>query len=379
MKQSRIRALDAGRGAAMLFVFLSHFIEYYLTSHGKLTQLHFLWRFTLIASPTFMLLSGITLGYLFSIKKSDFGQTRRIFMDRGLFLITIAHVLIAFAWFPFLKFFHANIWRELFITDTIGICLITGPLLISKIKPNGRLALSVFLFSISWFIVSLGNPKNIYLDLISEALFGELQNFFFFDNFPILPWLGIYLLGTTIGEKVGYCQLKGSQKDITVLFLKYGLVSIGISMVIIVFYKILKASVILDLNGTINALMAYTKKDPPGLVFFLFYGGAGMIMIATLNKLIENQLFSAIIANLEIIGKTSLFAFVIQYFMYFSVVEWLNPPYMRIWPLFFLLTVFINIILIRVWYKKELNKYFTVLNLSVWKNIFIGKRDYMKS
>lgn len=374
MVQSRIRALDAGRGAAMLFVFLSHFLEYYLTCHGKLEQLHFLWRFTLIASPTFVLISGTTLGYLFSVKKTNFGPTQRKFIDRGLFLISIAHLLIMFSWRPMIEFFHGSIWRVLFITDTIGFCLIAGPFLISKVKPSGRLTLAVILYSLSWLIISFGNLKNVDLEIISETFFGELKNSFLFDVFPIIPWFSLYLVGTTIGERVGFYQLNGFQKDITALFFKIGLSSIGFSFMIIVFHKLLKAKGIPELDETILALISSTQKDPPGLVYFLFYGGVGMIMLAVLNKLVESQLFGVVLHNLEIIGKTSLFAFVLQYFMYFSVVVWINPPYWKIWPLFFILTMFINIILIRLWDKKELNKYITVLNLSVWKNIF--KKTY---
>ena len=114
MKQSRIRAIDSGRGVAMLFVFLAHFNEYYLGSNGKSNQLYFLEKFTKLASPTFIIISGITLGFLFSINKLNFGQTKRKLVDRGLFLITIAHVLIALSWIPMEIFFHGQILRVLF-------------------------------------------------------------------------------------------------------------------------------------------------------------------------------------------------------------------------------------------------------------------------
>src|SRR5450755_2761389 len=118
MKQPRLKAIDAGRGLAMMFVFLSHFIEYYLSRHGKLIQLENLWNITRVASPTFMIISGITLGYLFYTKKENFSPIKSKFIDRGVFLITIAHVLIAIAWIPMVAFFQGNM-RIVFITDTI--------------------------------------------------------------------------------------------------------------------------------------------------------------------------------------------------------------------------------------------------------------------
>ena len=370
MKQSRIRAIDSGRGVAMLFVFLAHFNEYYLGSNGKSNQLYFLEKFTKLASPTFIIISGITLGFLFSINKLNFGQTKRKLVDRGLFLITIAHVLIALSWIPMEIFFHGQILRVLFITDTIGFCLITGPFLISKVKPKGRLAISILLFSFSWFLISLGNPKNIYLAAISEVFIGSLSHPVFNDSFPLLQWLSLYLFGTIIGEKVGFYQQNGFENKITMLFLKNGLLLIGSSFIFIVFYKFLKSDGYQYLNKTIPALFSLHQKKPPGLVYFLFYSGVGLSMLAVLNKLADIQLLNTIQNNLEIIGKTSLFAFIIQYFMYFTVLVWFNPPYWGIWPLFFMVTTIINIIFIKYWHKKGFNKYFTVLNLSVWKSIF---------
>jgi uncharacterized membrane protein len=374
MNQSRIRALDAGRGMAMLFVFLSHFNEYYLGSHGRLTQLHFLYRFTMIATPTFILISGITLGYLFSVKKTDFRLTRRKYIDRGLFLVTIAHIMIMLSWSPMLKYFHSsNIFRIMFVTDTIGICFIIGPVLISIIKPNLRIALSILFYIISWLIISRGNTKNIYLNDILESFFGELHRTVFTDNFPVLPWLSLYFFGTVIGEKITVYLQNNLQKDLTILFLRYGLFSIGLSFIFILIHKFLIITGVSTFNETFNDFISSTQKNPPGLVYFMFYSGAGLILLAILNYIAVYELFKVIIMNLEIIGKASLFSFILQYFIYFSVLVWINPPYMKIWPILFILSMFINIVLIKFWYKEGLNKYLTILNISVWDDLFFKR------
>jgi uncharacterized membrane protein len=350
MQQNRIRVLDAGRGTAMLFVFLSHFAEYYFINSAKLKIFHILGRITMIASPTFMLISGITLGYLFALKKNNFVLIQRKFADRGLFLITVAHILIYFSWRPYIAFSHASNW-VLFITDTIGICLIVTPILLTRIKANGRIVLSIFLFSFSWIMVVFGNFKNLYLNVLSEVFFGHLKLTYLFDCFPVLPWFSLYLTGTILGEKIFTYQLKEKVKNIKKLFLLTGLISIASALIIMQVYNILNSMGITIINAKIMEILQYTQKNPPGLTYLLFYGGAGMILLYCLSMIIEHKRFEWIISNLEIVGRTSLFAFIIQYFMYFSIVVWINPPYVKLWPILFIVTAFINIVIVKFWYK----------------------------
>lgn len=372
MHSPRIKTIDAGRGLAMMFVFLSHFIEYYLNRHGKLDQLNHIWLVTRIASPSFMLISGITLGYLFYAKKSSFKLTKRKFIDRGLFLLTIAHLLIMISWIPIVNFFHGSM-KSTFITDAIGLCLIFGALSISRIKPYYRILLAICLYAITWYVVALRNPKNTFLEIIAEMFCGELRKTYFYDNFPFLPWFILYLIGTVIGEKVGYLQLNGLQKRITVFLFKIGFIAISSSILILLGLKINLFYGFKEFNDTLLEFLSYAEKDPPGLVYFLFYGGSGLVMLAFLNILIEHKFFTPLINILEIVGKTSLFAFIFQYYIYFSVVVWFDPPYWKLWPLFFLGTVIFIVIVIKFWYIKGFNKYLTILDLPVWK-LFDSKK-----
>lgn len=365
MQQNRIRVLDVGRGTAMLFVFLSHFAEYYFINNAKLKIFHILGRITMIASPTFMLISGITLGYLFATKKNNFVLIQRKFADRGLFLITIAHILIYYAWRPYIAFSHASNW-VLFITDTIGICLIVTPMLLTRIKPNGRIVLSILLFSISWIVADSGNFKNLFFNILAETFFGHLKLDYLFDCFPVLPWFSLYLTGTILGEKIFTYQIKEKVKNIKRLFLLTGLISIVSALILIQVYNILNSMDITILSTNVIEILHYTQKNPPGLTYLLFYGGAGMILLYCLSIIIEHKRFEWIISNLEIVGRTSLFAFIIQYFMYFSIVVWINPPYVKLWPILFIATAFINIVIVKFWYKMGFNKFITVLDSPLW-------------
>ena len=127
-RDGRILTIDGARGVAMILVFVAHFSDAYygLSSpvrHGLLTFV------TRVASPAFVWISGIMLGILYHRHREHFERTRNRLIDRGLFLILVGHPLIAGAHFP-------NGLRIVFITDTIGVAVIVGALLIARAQPR---------------------------------------------------------------------------------------------------------------------------------------------------------------------------------------------------------------------------------------------------
>jgi hypothetical protein len=57
-------------------------------------------KIAMIASATFMVTSGKMLGNLFTLNPKDFARTRKKYLNRGLFLLIVAHVLIKTAFLP---------------------------------------------------------------------------------------------------------------------------------------------------------------------------------------------------------------------------------------------------------------------------------------
>src|SRR5262245_65843957 len=91
----RIQAIDAARGAAMLFVFLSHFGLIYFTDTNA-TLLALSQDIGRVATPTFMIISGVMAGYLFE-SRQDFSGMRTKLRDRGLFYLVAGHLAITAA------------------------------------------------------------------------------------------------------------------------------------------------------------------------------------------------------------------------------------------------------------------------------------------
>jgi peptidoglycan/LPS O-acetylase OafA/YrhL len=87
---SRITGIDAARGCAMFLVCLSHIKQHTVPSYPDLHEALVL--VTRIATPTFLLLSGFVIGHVLrSSRRSNVGIS---LLDRGLFLILIAHLLL---------------------------------------------------------------------------------------------------------------------------------------------------------------------------------------------------------------------------------------------------------------------------------------------
>jgi len=92
----RIDSLDVARGAAMLFVCLSHFSGNYLATSisgaASSTLTRSAWAaetVSMIASPTFVAVSALVVGYLYRVHPAGMPALRRKLIDRGLFLLLV--------------------------------------------------------------------------------------------------------------------------------------------------------------------------------------------------------------------------------------------------------------------------------------------------
>src|SRR5262247_2614707 len=103
----RLLFVDATRGVAMLFVLLSHFNTVYF--HG--------------------------------LHETTLPALKARLTDRGLFLLTVGHILITVA-----HVIYRGSVRWVFITDAVGFSMIAGAYLIDKMTARRRLVLAAALY-----------------------------------------------------------------------------------------------------------------------------------------------------------------------------------------------------------------------------------------
>ena len=341
----RSQFIDATRGLAMLLVFVSHFAITYL---GVLTDRRPGQIAAVLArpaTPTFVLLSGLLIGFLSVVRPDAFPNLIVKLVDRGLFLLGPAHVIIALA--HVVMFGHA---RFIFITDAIGVSILIGPWMVSRFSPGGRALLGFALVAVTWRFHLTWNPSTAAGRWIHAAFVGDDPFKYGWLTFPFLPWLGIYLLATPLGEALGKWKNSGNDFILRLAMISVASMSVGLAL-----YLIGRRC-----DPEIRSLFSANQKYPPSPAYVLSWGGLGLAVMTFFAWLDERGRASALLSGLALLGRTSLVAFVVQYFVYYVLVSSLHLPASGAWPAYLCLSV-LAIYGVSVFWDRYLgNDYLTV-------------------
>lgn len=361
----RLSAVDAARGAAMLLVCLSHFADAYFEpfSYGPVYEL--LDRVVMIASPTFMLLSGAMLGLLHGGSgpggRPDFATVRIKLIDRGLFLLTVAHVLIALAHVPFIKPVSA-VLRWGFITDPIGVCIVLGPLLIGRLRVGARVALGGAVYVLSWLAVYAWQPTGPVVRLLKDAAVGPSAQSSWAYVFPALPWFGFYFMSSALGSWLAARVRAGRVRTVARWAAGLGLVAIGVAVVL------RGLAVVATARGWFSPtalqveheLTSLHQKIPPGPAYLLGYGGAGLLLASACFAAEQLPQLRGVLSTLQLFGRNSLMVFVLEYYFYFALMYPLRLRYTVAWPLYFAFSLLLMWPLVVLWERLGGSRFLTV-------------------
>lgn len=357
----RLGALDSARGLALLLVCLSHFASVY--SRGSGFDLSTVYYATMVAAPTFMLLSGMLLGHFYVIKKAAFQSVTWDFLDRGLFILLVARILILLSFVP--KDGLIGSFRNVFITDAIAFNIIVGPLIVSRLDRVSRLGLASGCWAVSWAIVIGWNPASFSWEFVKEGFFGDwfsphvhALNY----AFPIAPWFGLYLVGTVVGESLANHLRSGDLRFAARYLIRGGSFSIAASLTaktIFLFGKKYSLSKVFS-SYLAYALTSPTQKSPPSLAYFCFYGGCGAVTMGLFLYCEKLNFFSSAARLAALLGRNSLLVFVGQYYVYYVFFYLMNLSYSVFWPAYFMLSVLVIVALAAVGDARKLSRHFKV-------------------
>ena len=365
-KDQRLNFIDGARGTAMFFVFLSHFVEKYLTRfetpYGPLLS-----TVAMIATPTFMAISGLMLGYIYQSAR-NFPNFRAKLIDRGLFMLTAGHILIAFTHIPKSDSLQDAMYRWQFITDAIGFCILVGPFLVCRIKPTGRIAFALLIYSFSWLAIFYFHPHSWILRFLKEISVGTLDRDVLYFAFPFLPWLGFYLINTCIGEKIAVYQRNNEPKKIFRTFLALGSTFLLLVLIVKFGHKILQANPWFSFTGISYVLVSPYQKLPPSPIYLFAFGSMSYFILFFLFWLRDWRATKEFVRVSSILGRTSLFVFIIQYYVYYLVLWSLNLPYSPFWPIYLIGSAGFIVGVSYVWERRHLNELLTLGTGRFWKN-----------
>jgi len=344
----------------MLFVCLAHFTNSYFFLNGHEQIGNHLIAIGMLASPTFVTVSGLLAGFLAVTRSRTFPDFRRKLIDRGLFLLLAGHLILAVSGAGFV---HS--YRIEYITDAIGFAILLGPWLVTALAGKYRLLLAAAIFALDWWAILFWQPGAGFAALVKQYLVGAVGGAGWEDTaggFALLPWFAVYIVGTVIGERVGSYYAAKKPGAAHEFLAKVGTVSVlcAIAARIATAFLTQSAPLFAGAHPNIEHLLSPYQKFPPGPTYLSFFGGAGMLMVAAVLEAGHRGIAPWLMKQLRQLGQASFFVYVVQFYVYGVTLHALRLPYTPLWPLIFLFTVALLVLVATPWNWKEGNRFLTI-------------------
>jgi hypothetical protein len=311
----RVREFDATRGVAMLLVCLSHSV-YYLDPDLRASLGTGLITLGMVATPTFLLLSGLVCGYLSTLHREAINRLRWRLFDRGIFLVVVVHVLLGLihaTWAPA----AAAIFDSFYITDAVGVGLIVAALVAQRVRPRSLTLISLALLVVAWIVANLPVPSEPAERFLVRLLFGSYSADAWDEGYvvPLVPYVSIFLLGNAAGIDYGSRPGRGRAPDLSSYWIRLGSACIGVAVVVKLVWLLAKPHVPPEWQLLFYHLTEPRQKLPPGPAYLLAYGGASAVLAGLIARLALKEWGVGLVRVFAVVGRASLFVFVLQYLL----------------------------------------------------------------
>ena len=314
LEKPRVSSIDIVRGLVMVIMVLDHVrhfmhadaLLYEPTELSKTTPVLFFTRWiTHFCAPAFVLLAGIASRI--SSKRKSPAALRTFLLTRGLWLLVLEVVVMRFSftfnWYFDLIFFQV-IWA-------IGASMIVLAALI-RFDEKFILVISLIILfghnALDPFSVNESHPLYAPFTLLFKPGYIPLANSGIIVMYPLVPWLGVFMLGYVLG--------KWFTADFEKLRQPYLFIT-GCAMVVL--FVILRFTNFygdphgweVQQNFTFTLLSFLNcEKYPPSLLYILMTLGPVFITLAVLDK-IKTKVFNP----LQTIGRVPLFFYIVHFFL----------------------------------------------------------------
>lgn len=311
----RVDTIDFTRGLVMIIMALDHVRDLMHTTSLTQSPLDFtttttgifLTRWiTHLCAPTFVFLSG-TSAFISLNNNQDISAGRKFLISRGLWLILLEFTLINFA-------LWADIQFRILVLQVIG-AIGAGFIILSFL-----LKLSSRTIGIIGLIIIFGhnlldnvtfeeNPvlKVIWTFLFRLNIFEVTPNFTFGILYPIVPWLGIMLVGYGCGQLF---LLEDRRRKKTLFFIGIGLLAFFAILRYTNFYGdqspwSVQKNAVFTFLSFINV-----SKYPPSLLYASVTLGISFLFLA-----LADGVKNGFTRFVSIYGKVPLFYFLLHWYL----------------------------------------------------------------
>ena len=313
--RTRLIAIDALRGLVMLFMLVDHVRETWFL-HLQVTDpvnanttdpgLFFTRLLSTFCAPTFVALTGLS-AWLYGQSHSK-GQVSEFLFKRGLFLIFLEFTVVGYAWPTQAPAFPPTaIWMQ--VIWAIGISMIALAALLHLPRPAQ--------FAAGLAIVCLHNlldpirfapnsPFFIPWALLHQREKFEIAGILFKTTYPVLPWIGVILLGYACGPWFA----RGSDPERRIRRLLITGLGLVIGFVVIRYLNVYGDKPWFVAETPLRTVMSFLAltKYPPSLLFLMPTVGAGCLLLA----LFETYQDSKAMPHLALLGGAPMFYYVLH-------------------------------------------------------------------
>jgi uncharacterized membrane protein len=360
----RLIAIDAARGLMMLFSCLAHFAWWlhavYPSASADLASIG------MVATPSFLLISGAMVGML-AAGNVRLQELKTKLFNRGLFLLTIGHALISLA--------EAHQDGGLLLTiknasvvDEIGLATVLAslslPFLAHEHVARRVASIAIVIFCVCWIVVMFWHPTSNAGLIAKQVLLGgdsSAPRVHVYTS-PMLQYLSIYAMGLPLGHVL---KRRIARTDTTVSLASLALI-VGGSLAIGAFalHMVIDAFAAhgptLSLKEALTLTARVTHKIPPTPLYLAFFAGTGLALTGLLMTLNARHIATRWLSWLATIGRASLFVFVLQYFLYWTLPDLLGINVNRWCALVFILNVLLIYHAAAIWAQFGGNRLLTL-------------------
>ncbi|MEA1671983.1 DUF1624 domain-containing protein [Nitrospirillum sp. BR 11163] len=312
----RLTAIDALRGLVMLFMLVDHvretlFLHMQVTdpvdAHIVAPALFFTRLLSTFCAPTFIALTGLS-AWLYGQSHSR-AETSMFLIKRGAFLIFLELTFVGFAWtaqFPPQIFWLQVIW-------CIGFCMIALAGLLYLPRP-AQLTLGIAIIAghnlLDGIVLTPASPFFApWAILHQRALIDLGGGLVAKTTYPVLPWIGVILLGYTAGPWFA----RGTDPAPRTRRLALLGLSMLAAFVVLRGLNVYGDKPWFDADTGLRTVMSFLSltKYPPSLLFLLLTLGVGTLLLA----LCERMRDSRAIPPLALFGGAPMFFYLLHLYV----------------------------------------------------------------
>jgi uncharacterized membrane protein len=315
IKSQRIESIDLLRGIVMIFMALDHVRDYFHadaflynpTDLSKTSVILFFTRWiTHFCAPVFIFLAG-TSAFLIALRKSK-KELSSFLVKRGLWLVFLELTIVNFAWFFNFQFslitlfviwalgigmivLAAFIHLPLKVTLSVGLLMVFGHNLLDGFKVEGD-----------------GADAILWSGIHQFQGFQLTENYFLFIGYPLVPWVGVMLLGYCFGFFYQPSFINSRKR----ILLYLGFACIALFVLIRFFNGYGDPSPWSVHPNPLFTVLSFlnVSKYPPSLLYVLVTLGPAIIFLA-----ISENYFGQISQKIKILGRVPMFYYLLHLYL----------------------------------------------------------------